>query len=71
MDARLIADGGADVVHRLALELVGFHHVARLRESFARERVRRYDDHLNPVRLLVVGRLLGERGHGESGCKGR
>ena len=69
--ARFIAHGGPDIVHRLAFEFVGIQNLAGLRESFARKRVRRYDDLLDLRGLFVAKRLFGERGHGESGCQGR
>ena len=71
VDARLIAHGGADVVHRLAFEFVGIQYIAGLRESIARERVCRYDDLLDLQRLFVAGRLFGVRGHAEASYYGR
>ena len=61
VDARLVAHGRADVVHRLAFEFVGSQHVAGLRESVARERVRQDGDLLDAPPLFLRGSLFGER----------
>ena len=71
MDARLTAHGGADVVDRLALEFVDFHHVGGLRESFARERVCPDDDFLDGLRLFLRGGFFGERGGRQPRCCGK
>ena len=61
VDARLVAHGGADVVHRLAFELVGVQHVAGLREPFVRQRVCQDEDLFDGTRLFLRRSFSGER----------
>ena len=68
VDARFVAHGRADVVYCLAFEFFGVQHVAGLRESVARERVRQDGDFLDGPRLFLRGSFSRKRGSRQPRC---